>query len=334
MTRVAINGFGRIGRNFLRRAVERPGLEVAAVNDLTNAATLAYLLKYDSLHGRFRGEVDFTDEALLVNGREIQILAQRDPARLPWRDLGIDVVIESTGLFTSRAEAQKHLASGAKKVIISAPAKNDDITIVLGVNQEKYSAAEHHLISSASPTTHCAAVLAKILHENYRIVCGTMTAVHAYTNEQKVLDLPHEDMRQGRAAALSIIPVHSGAAKTLGLVLPELKGKIECLALRVPIPNVTLVELVAQTEKKATVPELNELYRLRSLALPGILNCASENVVSVDFMSDTSSCIFDASLTAAPAAGQLVKLSAWYDNEAGYSARLVELVEFLAVKGI
>ncbi|MDR1452913.1 MAG: type I glyceraldehyde-3-phosphate dehydrogenase [Candidatus Margulisbacteria bacterium] len=332
MTRVAINGFGRIGRNFLRMAVNRPDIEVAAVNDLTNAATLAYLLKYDSLHRRFSGEVDFTDEALLVNGQKIQILAQRDPARLPWQKLGVDIVIESTGLFTSREDAQKHLSSGAKKVIISAPAKNADITIVLGVNQEKYQAAAQHIISSASPTTHCAAVLAKILHENYQIINGVMTAVHSYTNEQKVLDLPHEDMRQGRAAALSIIPVQSGAEKALGLVLPDLKGKIECGALRVPTPNVALVELVAQLEKPASGADLNELYKIRSAALPGILSYTAEKVVSVDFMSDTSSCVFDTSLTATT--GQLVKLSAWYDNESGYSARLVELVEFLAEKGI
>ncbi|MDR1997608.1 MAG: type I glyceraldehyde-3-phosphate dehydrogenase [Candidatus Margulisbacteria bacterium] len=333
MVRVAINGFGRIGRNFLRMAVARRGLEVVAVNDLTNAETLAYLLKYDSLHRRFPGQVEHTDEALLVNGRSIQILAQRDPARLPWRELGVEVVIEATGLFTNREEAQKHLASGAKKVIISASAKNEDITIVLGVNQEKYRAAEHHIISSASPTAHCAAVLARILQAECGILRGAVTAVHSYTNEQKVLDLPHEDLRQGRAAALSIIPVRSTVAKSLGLVLPELKGRIECMSLRVPTPNVALVELVAQTARPTTVAELNALYRKRVAELPGILSFTSEKVVSVDFMSDTSSCIVDASLTAV-LDGDLVKLYAWYDNESGYSARLVELAEFLAAQGV
>lgn len=331
MVRVAINGFGRVGRNFLRTAVAHPAVEIAAVNDLTNAETLAYLLKYDSLHRRFPGEITHTDDALLVNGKRIQILAQRDPARLPWRDLNVDVVIESTGLFTNREDAQKHLASGAQKVIISAAAKNEDITLVLGVNQDKYQPEKHHLISSASPTAHCGAVLAKILHEKYKIKRGMITAVHSYTNEQKVLDLPHEDMRQGRAAALSIIPVQSTVSKTLGLVLPELKGRIDCRSLRVPTPNVSLVELVAQIASPATAGELNALYREQNL--PGILSVTEEKVVSVDFMSDTSSCIVDATLTTV-LDGDLVKLSAWYDNESGYSARLVELAEFLADKGI
>ncbi|MDR2431616.1 MAG: glyceraldehyde-3-phosphate dehydrogenase [Candidatus Margulisbacteria bacterium] len=331
MARVAINGFGRVGRNFLRMAAARPDVQVVAVNDLTNAETLAYLLKYDSLHRRFPGAVEHTDEALLINGRKIQILAQRDPARLPWRDLGVDVVVESTGLFTGREDAQKHLASGAKKVIISAAAKNEDITLILGVNQDKYRPDRHHIISSASPTAHCVAVLAKILNEKYRILRGAVTAIHSYTNEQKVLDLPHEDLRQGRAAALSIIPVQSSVARSLGLVLPELKDRIDCIALRVPTPNVALAELVAQIGQKTTVAELNALYL--GAALPGILKFTAEKVVSVDFMSDTASCIVDASLTAA-LDGDLVKLSAWYDNESGYSARLVELAAFLAEKGI
>ena len=326
MVRVAINGFGRIGRNFLRAAVEHPAVEIVGINDLTNAETLAYLLKYDSLHHRFPGEIAHTDDTLLVNGRKISILAQRDPARLPWRDLGADVVIESTGLFTNREDAQKHLASGAKKVIISAAAKNEDITLILGVNQDKYLAEKHHLISSASPTAHCGAVLAKILHEKYQIKRAMITAVHSYTNEQKVLDLPHEDMRQGRAAALSIIPVLSTVSKSLGLVLPELKDKIVCRSLRVPTPNVSLVEMVAQIGKQTTIGELNALYR--DTKLPGILSFTEEKVVSVDFMSNTSSCIVDASLTTV-LDGDMVKLSAWYDNESGYSARLVELAEFL-----
>jgi len=333
MVRVAINGFGRIGRNFLRTAVARPDVEVAAVNDLTNAETLAYLLKYDSLHRRFPGEIACTDEALLVNGRKIQILAQRDPARLPWKALGVDVVIESTGLFTNREDAQKHLASGARKVVISAAAKNEDITLILGVNADRYRAREQHIISSASPTAHCVAVLAKILNERYKILRGTVTAVHSYTNEQKVLDLPNEDMRQGRAAALSIIPVQSTVTKSLGLVLPELKGRIECIALRVPTPNVALAELVVQIAGRTSAAELNELYKSKTAELPGILSFTSEKVVSVDFMSDTSSCIVDASLTTV-LDGDLVKLCAWYDNESGYSARLVELAAFLAGQGI
>lgn len=333
MVRVAINGFGRIGRNFLRSTMARPDVEVVAVNDLTNAETLAYLLKYDSLHRRFPGEIAYTDEALLVNGRKIQILAQRDPARLPWKELGVDVVIEATGLFTNREDAQKHLASGARKVIISAAAKNEDITLILGVNTDRYVAREQHIISSASPTAHCAAVLAKILNERYKILRGTVTAIHSYTNEQKVLDLPHEDMRQGRAAALSIIPVQSTVAKTLGLVLPELKGRLNCVGLRVPTPNVALVEMIVQTAEKTSVPELNALYKNKTAELAGILSFTDEKVVSVDFMSDTSSCIVDASLTAV-LDGDLVKLSAWYDNESGYGARLVELTAFLAQKGI
>jgi glyceraldehyde 3-phosphate dehydrogenase len=332
-TRVGINGFGRIGRNFFRAACQDPALEIVAVNDITDARTLGHLLKYDSVHGPFRGTVEAKDNALAVNGGTVKVLACQDPAALPWRDLGVQVVVESTGRFTDRAGAGKHLEAGARKVVISAPAKDEDITIVLGVNEGRYDPAKHHIISNASCTTNCLAPVAKVVLKTFGIKHGFMTTIHSYTNDQQILDLPHKDLRRARAAAMSMIPTSTGAAKAVGLVLPELKGKMHGLAIRVPTPNVSLVDLVTETEKIATVEEVNNALRKAAEGeLQGILGFSEEPLVSVDFNGNALSSIVDGPSTSVMD-GTMVKVLAWYDNEWGYSCRVRDLIKFIA-KGL
>jgi len=332
-TRVGINGFGRIGRNFLRAACEDPALEMVAVNDITDARTLGHLLKYDSVHGAFKGSVEVKDNALLVNGKPVKVFASKDPAALPWKDLGVQVVVESTGRFTDRAGASKHLEAGANKVVISAPAKEEDITIVLGVNEGRYDAAKHHIISNASCTTNCLAPVVKVVLKAFGIKHGFMTTIHSYTNDQQILDLPHKDLRRARAAAMSMIPTSTGAAKAVGLVLPELKGKMHGLAIRVPTPNVSLVDLVAEVEKVATVEEVNNALRKAAEGeLKGILGFCEEPLVSVDFNGNALSSIVDGPSTSVMD-GTMVKVLAWYDNEWGYSCRVRDLIKFIA-KGL
>jgi len=331
--KVAINGFGRIGRNFLRSALKDPGFfnnfEVVAVNDLTDAATLAHLLKYDSVHGAFNGEVKSGDGELIVNGSRIKVLAAKDPALLPWKDLGVEVVIESTGRFTDREGASKHLQAGAKKVIISAPAKNPDTTIVLGVNDKDYDPEKHHLISNASCTTNCLAPVAKVLNDAFGIKRGFMTTVHAYTNDQNILDLPHKDLRRARAAALSIIPTTTGAAKAVGEVLPELKGKLDGRAMRVPVPDGSIVDLVVEVEKPTTIEEVNaKMKEASGTHLKGILQYTEDPIVSCDIVGNPHSSIFDSKCTNVMG-GNLIDVVAWYDNEWGYSCRIVDLVKMM-----
>ena len=332
-TRVGINGFGRIGRNFFRAACQDPALEIVAVNDITDARTLGHLLKYDSVHGPFRGTVEAKDNALVVNGGTVKVFASKDPAALPWKDLGVQIVVESTGRFTDRAGAGKHLEAGARKVVISAPAKDEDITIVLGVNEGRYDPAKHHIISNASCTTNCLAPVAKVVLKTFGIKHGFMTTIHSYTNDQQLLDLPHKDLRRGRAAAMSMIPTSTGAAKAVGLVLPELKGKMHGLAIRVPTPNVSLVDLVAETEKVASVEEVNNALRKAAEGeLQGILGFSEEPLVSVDFNGNALSSIVDGPSTSVMD-GTMVKILAWYDNEWGYSCRVRDLIKFIA-KGL
>jgi glyceraldehyde 3-phosphate dehydrogenase len=329
--RVAINGFGRIGRNVLRAARQYAGddLVFVAVNDLTDTRTLAHLLKYDSVHGIYSGSVEAAETAIVVDGEEIRVLSEKDPAALPWSDLGVDVVIESTGRFTSGADAAKHLEAGAKKVIISAPAKNEDVTLVLGVNDEMYQPENHHVISNASCTTNCLAPVVKVLLDEFGFKRGLMTTVHSYTNDQQILDLPHKDLRRARAAAMSIIPTTTGAAKATGLVIPEVKGRIDGVAMRVPTPNVSLVDLTAELERDATIEQINDAFRAASQAgLRGILEVQDAELVSVDFTGNPHSAILDAASTNVVAG--LVKVMAWYDNEWGYSCRCVDLARFLA----
>ena len=329
--RVAINGFGRIGRNVLRSAKQagRSDIDFVAVNDLTDAATLAHLLKYDSVHRRYPGTVEVDGAGLRVDGDELRVLSERDPAKLPWSDLGIDIVIESTGIFRDRQGASKHLEAGAKKVIISAPAKNEDITVVLGVNHDAYEPESHHIISNASCTTNCLAPVAKVLTDTFGFRRGLMTTIHAYTNDQRILDLPHEDLRRARAAALSIIPTTTGAAKATGLVLPEVQGRIDGMAIRVPTADVSLVDLVAELERDTTTEEVNAAFRdAAEGAMEGILAVTDEPLVSVDFTTDPHSSIVDA-LSTAVMDGRMVKVIAWYDNEWGYSSRVVDLVSFV-----
>ncbi|HWR21033.1 MAG TPA: type I glyceraldehyde-3-phosphate dehydrogenase, partial [Verrucomicrobiae bacterium] len=317
--KVAINGFGRIGRNVFRAALGDRELEFVAVNDITNAKTLAHLLKYDSIHGVLQADVQAKDNAIVVNGREVKICAQRDPAALPWKELGVQVVVESTGRFTDKAGASKHLQAGAKKVIISAPAKDPDVTIVLGVNEKMYDPDKHAIISNASCTTNCLAPIAKVIMENFGIRHGLMTTIHSYTNDQQILDLPHEDLRRARAAALSQIPTSTGAAKAVGLVLPALQGKMHGLAIRVPTANVSLVDLVAETERVVTVEEVNAALRKAADGeLKGILGFCEEPLVSVDFCGNSLSSIVD-SLSTSVVDGTLIKVLSWYDNEWGYS---------------
>ncbi|MGH7429031.1 MAG: type I glyceraldehyde-3-phosphate dehydrogenase [Candidatus Methylomirabilaceae bacterium] len=328
--RVAINGFGRIGRNAFRASLEDRELEVVAVNDLSDAKTLAHLLKYDSIHGPLRAEVQSKDDAIIVNGRPVKVFAQKDPALLPWRALGVEVVIESTGHFTDRTGAGKHLEAGARKVIISAPAKDPDITIVLGVNEGMYDRAKHAIISNASCTTNCLAPVAKVLMESFGIRHGLMTTIHAYTNDQSILDLTHRDLRRARAAALSQIPTTTGAAKAVGLVLPALQGKMHGIAIRVPTANVSLVDLVAETERVVTAEEVNAALRKAADGeLKGILGFCEEPLVSIDFNGNPLSSIVDG-LSTSVVDGTLVKVLAWYDNEWGYSCRVRDLVKFIA----
>jgi glyceraldehyde 3-phosphate dehydrogenase (phosphorylating) len=332
--RVGINGFGRIGRNIMRAALGDKQIDFVAVNDLTNAKTLAHLLKYDSVLGNLHAKVEATDDSISLDGDSFNVLSVKDPAQLPWKDLGVDVVFESTGLFTSRDAAAKHLAAGAKRVIITAPAKGPDITVVLGVNDEKYDPAKHQIISNASCTTNCLAPLAKVLHQCYGITKGWMTTIHSYTNDQNLLDLPHKDLRRARAAAMSIIPTTTGAATAVGEVLPELKGKLDGFSMRVPTPNVSVVDLAALLNKTTTAQEVNAA--LKSAAegpLKGILAYETEELVSVDFRGNSNSSIIDAAYTKVMD-GNFVKVVSWYDNEWGYSSRCVDLLRLLVKKGL
>jgi glyceraldehyde 3-phosphate dehydrogenase len=332
--KVGINGFGRIGRNIMRAAMGNADFDFVAVNDLTNAATLAHLLKYDSILGNLRGDITASGDRIAVNKEEFQVLSVKDPAQLPWKDLGVDVVFESTGLFTNRDDAAKHLAAGAKKVIITAPAKKPDVTLVLGVNNDAYDPAKHQIISNASCTTNCLAPAAKVLHERFGIRKGWMTTVHSYTNDQQLLDLPHKDLRRARAAALSIIPTTTGAATAVGEVMPELKGKLDGISMRVPTPNVSVVDLAAILDKKATKEEVNAAFKQAADGpLKGIIEYVEAPLVSIDFRGNPHSSILDAPYTSVMD-GDFVKILAWYDNEWGYSNRCVDLLKFLVQKGL
>ncbi|HLG55121.1 MAG TPA: type I glyceraldehyde-3-phosphate dehydrogenase [Vicinamibacterales bacterium] len=332
--RVGINGFGRIGRNIMRAAMGTKDIDFVAVNDLTNAATLAHLLKYDSVLGNLHGSVKASAEGITVDGDEFKVLSVKDPAQLPWKDLGVEVVFECTGLFTSRDGAAKHIAAGAKKVIITAPAKGPDVTIVLGVNDDKYEPAKHHIISNASCTTNCLAPLAKVVHERFGIRKGWMTTIHSYTNDQNLLDLPHKDLRRARAAALSMIPTTTGAASAVGEVLPELKGKLDGFAMRVPTPNVSVVDLNAILDKKTTGEEVNAALREAAAGpLKGLLAVSDEELVSIDFKGNPYSSIVDAAYTKVMD-GDFLKVLSWYDNEWGYSNRCVDLLRKLVARGL
>ena len=331
--RVGINGFGRIGRNVLRAATitKQAGgdLEFVGVNDITDTKTLAHLLKYDSVHGRFPGTVEAKGDALIVNGKQIKVSAIKEPEKLPWKDLGVELVLESTGRFTDRDNAAKHLAAGAKKVVISAPAKGEDITICIGVNHEKYDPAKHHIISNASCTTNCLVPVVKVVMDNFGFKHGFMTTAHSYTNDQQILDLPHKDLRRARAAALSIIPTTTGAAKATGLVIPEVKGKIDGVSLRVPTPDVSIVDLTAEVERSTTVDAVNTAFRQAAAgSLKGILDVSDEPLVSVDYIGSFYSSVVD-SMSTAVIDGNLVHVSSWYDNEMGYSARCVDLLAYI-----
>ena len=329
MIKVGVNGFGRIGRNFLRASLEAGAdFEIVAVNDLTDNATLAHLLKYDSILGRLKHQVTHTDTTITVAGKTISISAERDPANIPWGKLGVDVVIESTGIFTKATDAKKHISAGAKKVIISAPATDEDITIVMGVNHQNYDSSKHHIISNASCTTNCLAPMAKVLNDEFGIVRGLMTTIHAYTNDQVILDFPHKDLRRSRAAALSIIPTSTGAAKAISLVLPELKGKLDGYALRVPVPTGSATDLTVELAKEVSVAQINAALKNASEgALKGFLTYTEDPIVSADIVTDPSSCIVDAGLT--KVIGTTVKVVGWYDNEWGYSNRLVDLIKYI-----
>ncbi|MBE0576981.1 MAG: type I glyceraldehyde-3-phosphate dehydrogenase [Desulfuromonadales bacterium] len=328
--KVAINGFGRIGRNVLRAARNTSEFEIVAINDLTNPQTLAHLLKYDSIHGILAEDVSSTADGIRIGGKLIKVFSERDPAALPWKELGVDIVIESTGFFTNAKDAAKHIQAGARKVVISAPGKDVDLTICMGVNDKLYNADLHNIVSNASCTTNCLAPVAKVLLENFGIVKGLMTTVHAYTNDQNILDLPHSDLRRARAAALSMIPTTTGAAKAVALVLPELKGKLDGLAVRVPVPNVSLVDLVVETEKTTSVEEVNKALKAAANGpLKGILAYSEEPLVSCDFNGNPSSSTVDAATTTV-IGGNMVKVMSWYDNEWGYSSRIVDLVKLIA----
>lgn len=332
--KIGINGFGRIGRNLLRASYEDKGIDYIAVNDITDPKTLAHLLKYDSVLGIFNAEVKLDENSIYVDGKKIKVLSQKVPENLPWKDLGVEIVIESTGLFTKRDDATKHLAAGAKKVIISAPAKSPDITICMGVNEEAYDAEKHHIISNASCTTNCLAPVVKVLQKNFGIKSGLMSTTHAYTNDQRILDLPHKDLRRARAAALSIIPTTTGAAKALSEVLPELKGKLDGIALRVPTPNVSLVDLTVVLEKEVSVDEVNAVFKKAAEnELKGILAYTEEELVSIDYKGNPNSAIVDGPYTKV-INGNTVKVLAWYDNEWGYSCRLYDLIKYIIKKGI
>ena len=332
--KVGINGFGRIGRNIMRAAMGNKEIDFVAVNDLTSAATLAHLLKYDSVLGNLHADVRATADGITVAGDEFKVLSVKDPAQLPWKDLGVDIVLESTGIFTDRDGAAKHLAAGAKKVIITAPAKKPDITIVIGVNDDTYDPAKHQIISNASCTTNCLAPLAKVIHERFTITKAWMTTVHSYTNDQNLLDLPHKDLRRARAAALSIIPTTTGAASAVGEVMPELKGRFDGIAMRVPTPNVSVVDLNALVEKKTTGEEVNAALREAAGGkLKGILAVSDEELVSIDFKGNSNSSIVDSAYTKVMG-GDFVKVLSWYDNEWGYSNRCVDLVLTLVKRGL
>jgi glyceraldehyde 3-phosphate dehydrogenase len=332
--KVGINGFGRIGRNIMRAAMGHKDIDFVAVNDLTNAATLAHLLKYDSILGNISADVKASGDGISVDGDEFKVLSVKDPAQLPWKDLGVDVVFESTGLFTNRDAAAKHLAAGAKKVIITAPAKSPDITVVLGVNDEKYDPAKHQIISNASCTTNCLAPLAKVLHQRFGIKKAWMTTVHSYTNDQNLLDLPHKDLRRARAAAMSMIPTTTGAASAVGEVMPELKGKFDGIAMRVPTPNVSVVDLNCIVEKTTTKDEINAALREEAAGrLKGILAVSDAELVSIDFRGNPHSSIVDSAYTAVMD-GDFVKVLSWYDNEWGYSNRCVDLLRKIVAQGL
>ena len=329
MVKVGINGFGRIGRNFLRAVIaSNADVEIVAVNDLTSIDTLAHLIKYDSILGRLNKEVSFDDSSLTIAGKKIRVFAEKDPALLPWGSVGADIVIESTGRFTKASDAAKHLSGGAKKVVISAPATDEDVTLVLGVNDSAYDPAKHKIISNASCTTNCLAPMAKVIHENFGIIKGFMTTVHAYTNDQVILDFPHKDLRRARAAATNIIPTSTGAAKAIGLVLPELKGKLDGYALRVPVPTGSITDLTVEVSKETTASEINAVMKKAAEGpLKGILRYTEDPIVSADIVTDPHSSIFDAGIT--KVIGNQVKVASWYDNECGYSNRLVDLMTFI-----
>ena len=327
--RVGINGFGRIGRNVFRASLNEPKLEFVAINDITDAKTLAHLLRYDSVHGQLDADIIAEDNALIVNGKRIEIMQKRDPGKLPWGDLGVDITLESTGLFTAREQASLHLSAGAKKVIISAPAKNPDITVCYGVNHTNYDPTSHHIISNASCTTNCLSPVAKVLHESFGITHGLMTTVHAYTNDQRILDLPHSDIRRARAAAQSMIPTSTGAARAVGEVLPELKGKLDGMAVRVPTANVSVVDLVAELGRTASADAVNAAMRTAAEGpLKGVLQYCEEELVSVDFNGNPHSSIFDAALTKVMD-DNFVKVLSWYDNEWGFSNRMRDMTLFI-----
>src|SRR5881398_824044 len=332
--RVGINGFGRIGRQVVRAAKlqGKDDIDFVAVNDLTDTKTLAHLFKYDSVHRTYKGDVGVRDGSIVIDGDEIKVLAEKDPARLPWKDLGVDIVLESTGRFTDASAARKHIDGGAKKVIISAPAKGEDITIVLGVNEKKYDASKHTIISNASCTTNCLVPMVKVVKDNFGFVRGSMVTIHSYTNDQNVLDLPHKDLRRARAAALSIIPTNTGAAKATSLVIPEVKGKMDGISLRVPTPDVSFVDLTVEVEKAATVEQVNGAFKeAAGSSLKGILDVSDEPLVSSDYIGSLYSSVVDA-LSTNVIDGTLVHVSSWYDNEMGYSARCVDLLAYIAGK--
>ncbi|WP_152655187.1 type I glyceraldehyde-3-phosphate dehydrogenase [Oceanobacillus sp. CFH 90083] len=332
--KVGINGFGRIGRNVFRQSLKNDQVEIVAINDLTDANMLAHLLKYDSVHGKLEEEISVNGSNLVVDGKEITVLSERDPANLGWGDLGVEIVIESTGIFTKKEDADKHIQAGAKKVIISAPANGEDLTIVMGVNDDKYDPAQHNVVSNASCTTNCLAPFAKVLHDNFGIKRGLMTTIHSYTNDQQILDLPHKDYRRARAAAQNIIPTSTGAAKAVGLVLPELNGKLNGNAVRVPTPDGSLTDLVAELDKEVTVEDVNNAMKEAAQGpLKGILEYTEDPIVSSDIVGNSHSSIFDA-LSTIVMEGNMVKVVSWYDNEMGYSTRCVDLAVFMAEKGL
>ena len=332
--KVGINGFGRIGRNVLRASLKGGGIDFVAVNDITDTKTLAHLLKYDSVLGNLDADIKARDKSISVNGDEFQVFTERDPGKIDWGSVGAEIVIESTGLFTKRDDAAKHLHDTVKKVIITAPAKNEDVTVVLGVNEKAYNPRKHHVLSNASCTTNCLGPIAKVLHENFTIRKGLMNTIHSYTNDQRLLDLPHSDLRRARGAALSIIPTTTGAAKAIGLVLPELKGKLDGISLRVPTPNVSVVDFVAEVDKSTTKDEVNAaMKKAADGPLKGILQYCDEPLVSIDFRGNSHSSILDAPYTSV-IEGNMVKLLSWYDNEWGYSCRVVDLVKYVAEQGL
>lgn len=333
--KVGINGFGRIGRNIFRAGMNNSNIEFVAINDLpVPTKTLAHLLKYDSVLGEFKAQVNSGEDKIIVDNTQLKVLNYKDPEDIPWEDLGVEIVIESTGVFREREKVIKHIKAGCKKIIITAPAKDEDVTIVLGVNEEKYDSKNHHIISNASCTTNCIAPMAKILNDNFGIISGFMTTAHSYTNDQRLLDFPHKDLRRARAAAVSMIPTTTGAAKATGIVIPELKGKLDGIAIRVPTPNVSIVDFVCNVEKEATIESVNSAVKEAAIGnLKGILEYCDIPLVSHDFNGNPHSCIFDASLTNI-INGHLVKTFGWYDNEWGYSCRVIDLIELIAEKGL